>query len=66
MSVCTVISAKLLFLIFTEAVLDVHLISALPAAGRFVMDICREVRRKWLLSILTMDWTICMVEWGKK
>ena len=34
-----VIYAELLFLIFTEAVIDVLLISALPVAGRFVMDI---------------------------
>jgi hypothetical protein len=41
-----VTTAKLLFLIFIEAVLDVHLIFALPVAGRYVMETCREVRRK--------------------
>ncbi|KAL0008947.1 hypothetical protein SO802_010449 [Lithocarpus litseifolius] len=34
-----VIYVELLFLIFTEAVIDVLLISALPVAGRFVTDI---------------------------
>jgi hypothetical protein len=60
------IIAELLFLIFTEAVLDVLLISALSVAGRYVMDICRDVRRKSLFHILTTDLTICMGERGKK
>lgn len=39
-------TAKLLLLIYTEAVLYVHMIFASSVAERFEMDTCWEVRRK--------------------